>query len=461
MKVLFKGEAPLKVLFFFEEESHISDFLKKKKLFEGKEGDFYWQVKDSEIALWVGLGKKSETNFFSLLKTGVLVAKKIAKTQEAQVEFSLLELGDKETFFIAQGFFLQSLFSYSLKEKKEPSFLKETIFKTPFVQLIHKAQSLAQTRNWIRELVDTPSNILTPQSFALQIKEAFKESAVKVEIWDFDRVQKENLTGLNYVGKGSDNPPYFVKLHYAPKGAKQSLSLIGKGITFDSGGLSLKPTDSMLDMKSDMAGAATVAGIFQLALKNNLPIELYGFLPLAENMVSGKAYKVGDIITYNNQKSVEITNTDAEGRLILADALILASNEKPSFMIDIATLTGACMVALGTDIYGVFANNQEEGQKYVDFVNKESSDFAWSLPLFSRYQEGLKSKIADLKNTGKRWGGAISAALFLKEFVDNKKNWMHFDIAGPSFDEGLGLFDGQATGVPLESLYLYLENLAK
>jgi leucyl aminopeptidase len=197
------------------------------------------------------------------------------------------------------------------------------------------------------------------------------------------------------------------------------------------------------------------------AIELNLPLEIEVYLPIAENSISGNAYKVSDVITYQNGKSVEIVNTDAEGRLVLADALIVASATPCDLMIDIATLTGACMVALGTDIYGVLSSDEKLARGYCDFVNDNSSETAWPLPLFSKYKDQLKSKIADMKNSGKRWGGAITAALFLQEFIPAKTNWMHLDIAGPSYDEGLNLFDSMATGIPMESLVLYLEKLSQ
>lgn len=459
MQIQFQGSASLKASFYFEQDSRIAESLKNKKIFCGKAEESFLKTEAGTFELFLGLGKKPEQGFFPFLKTGTLAAKKILKINEETAEINLTGLSEKETFFTAEGFFLQSLYDYSLKQKKETPALKTVIFKTPFETAVNKALILAQSRNWVRQAVDTPSNTLTPEAFARSIEALFENTGVMVEILNHEKIRQENLQGLLQVGKGSENLPCLVKLHYRPLNSKTSLTLVGKGITFDSGGLSLKPSESMLDMKGDMAGAATVAGIFKAALDLNLPIELYGLLPLAENMISGHSYKVSDVITYRNGKTVEINNTDAEGRLILADALILASEMQPDLIIDLATLTGACMVALGTDMYGVFAKNPSQGREYVRFVNEETSEFAWDLPLFSKYQENLKSKLADLKNTGKRWGGAISAALFLKEFVAESKDWMHLDIAGPFFDDGLGLFDGQATGIPLESLYLYLENL--
>jgi leucyl aminopeptidase len=432
-------------------------------MFSGKQGEILTDIQEEETFIHAGLGKKEKADPFSFLKTGIsLMRSQLKKIASDSVFLEMEELEERAIFFIMEGIFLEGLYDFSYKKKEEDQQKMETLIVScneKYQKSVDKAKIIAQSRNLVRELVDTPANILTTTEMAGRLEKMFKSKSLKVEVWDKKRLEKENLQGLLNVGKGSDFPPYLVKVHYKPENPKKQYTLIGKGIIFDTGGYSLKPSEGMLDMKGDMAGAATVAGILNGAAQMKLPVEIIGLFPLAENAISGSAYKVSDVIRYRNGKSVEVVNTDAEGRLVLADALIVSGELEPEKVIDFATLTGACMVALGPDIYGVFSPDEAKSRDFTDFVNKNTSEKGWPLPVYDKYRDDqMKSKIADLKNTCKRWGGAITATLFLKEFVPEGKEWMHMDIAGPFFDEGLGLFDGQATGIPVESMLLWLES---
>lgn len=257
------------------------------------------------------------------------------------------------------------------------------------------------------------------------------------------------------VAQGSDEPPKFIHLAYRPNRGEGSnaprVCLIGKGVTFDSGGYSLKPTDGMLDMKLDMCGSAAVIAAFEGAVKLEVPYEVHAIVAAAENLVSGKAYKLGDVLTASNGKTVEINNTDAEGRLTMADAMVYASKLEPALMIDFATLTGACIVALGPRIAGVMTDDERLYADWMAAADRSGEDM-WRLPLPGNLKEQLKSKIADMRNTGERWGGALTAGLFLSEFTEGVR-WMHVDIAGPAMaSKAYGVTTPGGTGVPVATI---------
>lgn len=283
-----------------------------------------------------------------------------------------------------------------------------------------------------RDLVNEPANSLTPEEFAKRVKRELVKINVNVEIYDLKELKKRKMNAILAVAGASIHPPCMIRLHYKPAGmSKKKIALIGKGVTYDSGGLSLKPTSNMFDMKADMAGGAAVIGAIKAAASLKLPFELYGIIPAVENMVSGSSYKPGDVIISASSKSIEVKDTDAEGRIILADALHLASNLKPDVMIDFATLTGACVVALGEFVAGLFTQNDQLADQLLE-SGKTTFERLWRLPLWDDYNTLIKSEIADVCNLGPRWGGAITAGKFLEKFVDTGIPWAHVDIAGPA-----------------------------
>lgn len=304
---------------------------------------------------------------------------------------------------------------------------------------INSANIVMNAVYFVRDLQNEPSNELTPELLAKRISSEAKKYGIKVTVFDEREIAKRKMGGLIAVGKGSVNKPRFVILEYKPalktgknkKNKIKKIALVGKGMTFDTGGISLKPSKSMGEMKNDMAGASVVAGTVIAAAKNKLPIHLIGLIPTAENMPSGEAFKPGDIIKTASGKTIEIDDTDAEGRVILADALEFASQLKPNQIIDLATLTGACVVALGEFVAGLFTKNDELANNLYNSGMK-TFDRLWRLPLWDDYNKLNESSVADVKNLGGRWGGAISAAKFLENFVDKKIPWAHLDIAGPS-----------------------------
>jgi leucyl aminopeptidase len=311
-----------------------------------------------------------------------------------------------------------------------------------------------------RDLVNEPASVATPRFIAERVRAAAAEvPGLKAEAWDPARIARTGLAGLAAVARGSREEPRFIVLRWAPRDARRRVMLVGKGITFDSGGLSLKPAKSMETMKYDMAGGAAVLGAAIAAARLRLPIEVTAYVPATENLPGGRAQKPGDVIKYLNGRTVEVLNTDAEGRLVLADALALASREKPDAIVDLATLTGACRVALGSLFAGVMGNEQRLVDELVA-AGRSAGEPVWQLPLVREYRDDLKSGVADLKNVGGE-AGTIIAGLFLQEFVDGVP-WAHLDIAGPAFAEkDVALTPRGGTGFGVRLLVRWLERVAQ
>jgi leucyl aminopeptidase len=311
----------------------------------------------------------------------------------------------------------------------------------------------------VRDLVNEPAGVKTPTFLAETAERLAAEAGIEVEIWDRARIEREGLAGLMAVARGSQEEPRFIRLRYRGKGARRRVALVGKGVTFDSGGLSLKPAKAMETMKCDMAGGAAVIATLAALGKIRPAIDVDGFVPATENLPSGAAQKPGDVIRFRNGKTVEVLNTDAEGRLILADALAMAAASKPDVIIDLATLTGACMVALGTQVAGIYGNDQTTVDRLIAF-GTETGEPLWQMPLVADYRDDIKSPVADFKNIGGGHAGSITAALFLQEFVDGTP-WVHLDIAGPAFaDKDLPYMPKGGTGFGVRTLLRYLDELA-
>lgn len=319
----------------------------------------------------------------------------------------------------------------------------------------------------VRDLVNEPAKHSRPEDLVETARQLARnsEGRIFVEILDRKECEKRGMGAFMAVAQGSTNDPYFIHLFYQPLTKKPAnelpvVALVGKGITFDSGGLSIKPAESMETMKVDMAGAATVLGVFSVLEKIQPDVLLHGYIATCENMPSGSAMKPGDIVTTQSGKTVEIRNTDAEGRLTLADAISEALKVKPDVVIDLATLTGACVVALGEDVAGLFSNQKMLAQQFMSAAEKEGEQI-WEMPLVGDYRQLIKSQVADLRNISlKRWGGAITAALFLESFVEGKP-WIHLDIAGPAYTEQqtspVNPFG--ASGFGTRTILRYLENI--
>ncbi|MFT3923151.1 MAG: leucyl aminopeptidase [Myxococcales bacterium] len=300
-------------------------------------------------------------------------------------------------------------------------------------QAVDEAQTLGEAVNLTRDLVNRPPNEMTSTALANEARKLSREHGIRCTVWGKQEIAKQGMNLLMAVNAGSDEEPRFIHMAYIPKLKRKvpRLVFVGKGLTFDAGGLSIKPAKSMETMKCDMAGGAATIAIVVAAARLKLPVEVHAVVPSTDNMLGGKAFKPGDVYRSMDGKTVEVLNTDAEGRLILADALTYARKLQPSVLIDHATLTGACMVALGQWRAGLYATDDSLRDRYMAAA-KRSGEAFWPLPLDEDLKETIKSPIADIKNTGDGYGGSISAALFLREFVGDAK-WIHLDIAGPAF----------------------------
>jgi leucyl aminopeptidase len=299
---------------------------------------------------------------------------------------------------------------------------------------IERATAVAEELNRARDLINTPSNDLNPAAFATIAQDAAKAHGLKIQVLDEKALAKGGYGGILGVGAGSASAPRLVKLSYTSPKAKKHLALVGKGITYDSGGISLKPAGHNETMKCDMSGAAAVFAAVVAAARLGLEVNVTGWLALAENMPSGSATRPGDVLRMFSGKTVEVLNTDAEGRLVLADALWAASQEKPDAIVDVATLTGAMVLALGNRMFGIMAND-DAFRTAIHEIAGEVGEESWPMPLPEHLRKGGDSPIADIANMGERMGGGLFAGLFLREFVGDGITWAHLDIAGPAFNE--------------------------
>ncbi|MBK1786196.1 leucyl aminopeptidase [Prauserella cavernicola] len=323
------------------------------------------------------------------------------------------------------------------------------------------ATAIAESVLAARDLVNTPPNDLFPGSFADRARKLAEGAGLDIEVLDEKQLKRKGYGGILGVGGGSSRQPRLVRLSYRGPKAKKKVALVGKGITFDTGGISLKPAANMDHMTSDMSGAAAVLASIVLAAKLKYPLEITAYLPLAENMPSGTSYRPGDVLTMYGGKTVEVLNTDAEGRLVLADAIVRAAEDDPDYLIETSTLTGAQMVALGNRTPGVMGS--DEFRDRVATIAQATGENGWAMPLPEELRGELDSKLADLANvTGSRWGGMLAAGIFLREFVAEDLPWAHIDIAGPAYNSGSpwGYTGKGGTGVPVRTIAAVLADIA-
>jgi leucyl aminopeptidase len=330
-------------------------------------------------------------------------------------------------------------------------------------ELVALADKVGEATNWARDLVNEPPEAMTPTRLAEEAK-SLSRLGLKVTVRGRKEIEKLNMGMFLAVARGSVEEPQFIELAWTPKNPKDAkkapLALVGKAITFDSGGLSLKPADGMVDMKTDMAGSAAVLGAMRVIAQLKPPFPVLAYMGACENMPSGNAYRPGDVLTSRLGKTVEVTNTDAEGRLVLGDVLTYAAERKPWAMIDLATLTGACIVALGHYVVGAFASDDALADSVLRAAG-DAGERVWRLPLLDLQKETLRSEVADMKNSGERWGSAITAGIFLQEFVRDIP-WIHLDIAGPSQSpKERGYYAKGATGVGVRTLVEFVRARAE
>ena len=420
----------------------------EKSRFTGAQGSALLHPTEGRIPasylLLLGMGKENEIESHTWRRSAARASKEAAGIWAQEIDFFLPPFGDpaKISGPIAECTLLSSyqFHKYRSDDKRPQPLRTFNLVKSGFRRTLDTdsalrlAQGLTPGVFLARDLINEPPSISTATYLAEQAMHYCRSQRVKVEVWGKKKIEAMKLAGLLAVNRGSQEEPRFIIIRYQPSGrTKKNVALIGKGITFDSGGLSLKPSKAMETMKLDMSGAAAIIGTMSVIAALNPQVDVTGYIPTTDNLPSGTAQKPGDIIRYLNGKTVEVLNTDAEGRLILADALALAAQEKPDCIINLATLTGACVVALGTEVAGIFGNDQPLVDQLIR-CGREAGEKLWQLPLVKEYREDIKSSIADIKNVGGSSGGAITAALFLQEFVANRP-WAHLDIAGPAFVE--------------------------
>ena len=422
--------------------------------FEGKFGETYLlPTYGQEVyrkVLVLGLGKKEEFNPNKMREASAKAIKKAMQIEAKTVAFSL----DGIEFDYSEQFTMGALIAdYSFDKYKSEK--KDKKVKEVYVQaneaMVRKAEKIAAAMSFARNLANEPAQFATPSELAA----IACDLGLETKIYDREECEHMGMGAFLAVAKGSAQEPKFIHMKYSVENPKKRIAIIGKGITFDSGGLDIKPPSSMLTMKDDMSAAACVLGVMSVIKEFNPQVEVHGIIAACENMPGCSAYKPGDILTAKNGKTIEIDNTDAEGRLTLADALCYACELGVDEVVDLATLTGACMVALGTAAAGIMGNDDEFVSKLIDTAQRSGERY-WKLPLWDDYFESLKSDIADMKNTGSRWGGASSAGCFLQKFVKDVK-WAHLDIAGTAFlEKPQREFIKGATGAGVRTLLNYI-----
>lgn len=422
------------------------------------------------LVVAVGLGaepeKDSGFDAETLRKAAGVAARTLAGSKKAAFALPLTDAADAGA--VAEGVLLGAYSFDTYKDSGKDAKAKGKNGKAPLAEAallggkprdraykaaLERATAVSEELNRARDLINMPPNDLNPEAFAAVAQAAAKEHGIKVQVLDEKALAKGGYGGILGVGSGSASAPRLVKLSYTSSKADKHLAFVGKGITYDSGGISLKPAGHNETMKCDMSGAAAVLGAVVAAARLGLDVNVTGWLALAENMPSGSATRPGDVLRMYSGKTVEVLNTDAEGRLVLADALWAASQEEPDAIVDVATLTGAMMLALGNRTFGIMAND-DAFRTAVHEAAEEVGEPAWPMPLPEHLRKGMDSSTADIANMGERMGGGLVAGLFLKEFVGEGITWAHLDIAGPAFNEGgpFGYTPKGGTGTAVRTL---------
>ncbi len=421
----------------------------------------------------IGVGDKSQLTNEKIRRAaaGSIKAARLAKAKSVVIstlESTVEQLSDYETAHsIVEGVKLGHYrFDKYLTQEKEKAEVEtvmvalETVDSTIGKKAVHDADILCDAVYLTRDLSNAPANEVYPEVLAQTASSMAKKYNIQARILDEKQIRKLKMGGLLAVNSGSARPPRFITLEYKgnPK-TRDWYAIVGKGITFDSGGISIKPSAGMSEMKMDMAGAAAVIGTMQAVAALKIPVNVAGIAPCTENLPSGSAYKPGDVVTTMSGITIEVDNTDAEGRIILSDGLYYAQRYRPKAIIDLATLTGAVVVALGMHATGMFGTSEEVMAQLKD-AGEKTYERVWQLPIFEEYEKQIKSDIADVKNVGGRWAGAITAALFLKKFVGDYP-WVHLDIAGTAMlDEATEYSPKGGSGVGVRLLTQFFKQVA-
>lgn len=450
-------------------EDVISNFVIKQENFEGKYGEIYMLplVKENKKIFVVGLGKQENFDLIKIRNLNAKLIRKINACKNIKKVVSILHgagimglcpfaCAQMITEGVISGLYDFDKYKSDKKEVNIKEFIIAELDESKFKKAkkgLEQGLIIAQSVNDARDLINESSQYLYPETL---VDYAVKNSGVKTTVYNKTQIKKMGMNAFLAVGQGSVHEPKLIHMEYIPeRKAKRKIAIVGKGITFDSGGLDLKPPSSMLTMRDDMSGAAAVITTMKAISRLKPDVEVHAIVAACENMPSGSSYKPGDVIIAKTGRTIEIDNTDAEGRVTLADALAYAEELGVDEIIDIATLTGACMVALGTVASGIMGNDDNRIKEFIETAKQAGEKF-WQLPMDEEYGDSLKSDIADTKNTGGRMGGASTAGIFLSKFVKNTP-WIHLDIAGTAFvDKANAEGIKNATGVGVKSLIKYI-----
>src|SRR5574344_1285933 len=421
--------------------------------FEGKFGQTYllqtYGKQPARKILVLGFGKRDKFNHNKFRQAIYKAVKKAMQMEAKSVAFEINGVDFNYAEQFTYGCFMADYTFDKYKTKKDKKVA--TVYVDADEHEVKRATVICEGMKLTRDLANEPAAYATPSKLA-EIAQSF---GLDTKIYDKEDCEKMGMGAYLAVAKGSVQPPKFIHMKYTCANPQKKIAIIGKGLTFDSGGLDLKPASSMLTMRDDMSAAACVLGIMSKIKEFNPQIEVHGIIAACENMPGCSAYKPGDILTAKNGKTIEVDNPDAEGRLTLADALCYACELDVDEVIDLATLTGACMVALGSVAAGIVGNDDKLVKDIIKVAEKSGERY-WELPMYEEYKESLKSDIADMQNTGSRWGGASTAGLFLEEFVKDVK-WAHIDIAGVAFlDKPQGEFIKGSAGAGVRALFNYI-----
>ena len=477
-KILTKHDVHLVGLFSDKKLSHIEGLVSKETLdnikriiktcnFSGKVNDHRTidDFKSKKQLLLFGLGEKKKYGPLVIKKTLIQIFKKLMQTNMSSVSISLDNLitnGKNEvTLEMILSSIENSRYVYKFKTEKNQTKIKtvsilskKEVSSKNFSQILKTSLAISNGISLAKELGNTPPNICTPTFLASSIKKMkSKHKSLKVKVIDEPEMKRLGMGAFLSVSKGSKQPGKIVIIEHMPIKSQNPIVIVGKGITFDTGGISLKPSPNMGEMKYDMSGAGSVIGVMKACAEMNLKKNVVGVITSAENMPGSQASRPGDVVQTMSGLKVEILNTDAEGRLVLCDAITYAKKYKPKYLIDIATLTGACLVGLGKYPSGLFTNNQTLANKIMASGDR-TGDRVWQLPLYDDYFDELKTNFADIQNIGGRYGGAITAAAFLAKFTQDIK-WAHLDIAGTAWEVGP---NKGSTGRPVDLLIDFIRS---
>lgn len=455
VKFVYNKKTKTEVVLQFEDAlNDKAKELKENDLFSGKSGEAYADLDISRAGvIYFGLGNKDNLDNDELRVAGFKLNKALVNLKVKEAHVDLNEFNDVVPYLVEGLLHGNYNFDRYKSKKEESKEISLSLNGKDLEEVVNEVTNLVNGVNIAKDFINTPAIDLYPENYAEAIVEVFKGTNVSVEVYDKKEIEKLGMHALLAVAHGSEREPRFVVMRYMPnKDVKEHITFVGKGMTYDSGGYALKPATSMVDMQNDMSGSAAVVGAMKAINDNKLNVNIVAVTALAENMISGRAYKNGDIVSSMKGTTIEIGNTDAEGRVTLADSLYYAATKLNSTkIVELSTLTGACIVALGKTVTGAVSNN-DDWYNEVHNAGVKAGELNWRLPVTKDLENLVKGEVGDLKNSIPGGAGAITAGIFLEHFVEGKP-FVHLDIAGPSFNPPRLYYSNGATGVGVRTLY--------